>query len=226
MRYSYLNDLDSLKEEIIIFSIKAQNLIKKTKNVIDGEKINLKYVDEKYIEIYNLEKKIANESINLLSTQQPVARDLRFISSSIKILNYIRRISEHTLEILQILSLVDFNCFEDENIYKNLLLLREKIMFMFKESLDIFVSFDSKFNNYLVEKEKTLVYNIIKEDEVIDKLYDDYIDLIVKILKNTKGLEKNSIKLLQVSKYFERIADNIVNIVKNILFVITGEYDE
>lgn len=226
MRTSYLNDLDNLKENIILFSIKAENLIKKTKNVINGEKINLKHVEEKYTQMYNFEKKIESESINLLSTQQPVARDLRFISASIKISNYIRRISEHTLEILQLLSLVDFNEFKDFDVDEKLFLLREKILLMFKESIDIFIGFDSKFSNTLVEKEKMLVYNIIKEDELVDKFYDDYIELIVKILKNTDGLEKKSIYLLQASKYFERIGDNIVNIVKNILFVVTGENDE
>jgi len=226
MRTLYIKDLENLKEDLILFSLKVENLIRKSKELFGNEKLEKKYFETKNLEIYQYEKMIENKCINLLSTQQPVARDLRFISATIKISNHIRRMGEHSIEILELFSQINFENFKHYDIEQNLHAMREEVLEMFKDSINLFLEFDNRFYNNLLEKDTTKAYTIIDRDDYVDDIYDNHIENIVKIMKETTGFEKSLIFLLHSGKYFERIGDNVEQIVKNILFVIKGDYDE
>ncbi len=226
MRKLYLQELESLKENIILYAIAIENILEKTEAVFFGEKIEEAYIKKYENMVYDMCKKIEKQSIHILSTQQPVARDLRFISSNIKISNYIRRIGEHVLDAIQLMLLVEPFLFEKYAVNTKFLALKNAVVTMLKDAMALFIKFDSSFSHKLIETNAEAAYAVIKYDDVIDTMHDSHVEYIIKLLKETTGYEKQMIHLIQISKYFERMGDDVEQIVKNILFVIHGENDE
>ncbi len=155
------------------------------------------------------EKDIESLCMKLLLQQQPVARDLRTISSALKILTDLERISDQACDISTLCTYL-----VKENYIKELVhipMMAEATIKMVTDCMEAFV-----------KKDESLARAVIEYDDVVDDLYytikDDLIDLIAKDPNNGRqGLD-----LLMIAKHFERIGDHAVNIAGWVLFSITG----
>lgn len=165
-------------------------------------------------ELDQMERSIERLCMNLLLLQQPVARDLRQISSALKMITDIERIGDQAEDIAEFVLQVDFhNIFLEEELRK----MAGDTQKMVNESIDAYV-----------KKDLSLAKKVIEYDDVIDLQFEKIKDAIIRRIAAGNGghLERldseRAIDLLMVAKYYERIGDHATNIAEWVEFSITG----
>lgn len=105
VRTRYINELENLKNEIILYSATVEKMLMDMKVIIeeasDGSDLadKLSMIETKDEEIRGFSRDIETLCLKIMSTQQPVAKDLRFVSSTLNIIRNIEKIGGHVIEI-------------------------------------------------------------------------------------------------------------------------------
>jgi len=162
-------------------------------------------------EIDDLDRLIETECLRLLLKQQPVAKDLRAISTALKMITDMERIGDQAADIADV-SLR----FDDKPFIKTLEhipLMAHIASSMVKESINAFVKSD-------VEAAKT----IMNRDDEVDNLFETVKQDIIAIMVKSTDEADQAIDFLQIAKYLERIGDHAVNICEWVIFSVTGEH--
>lgn len=214
MRKKFDEQLDDLSQEMIYMGNLIEQAIENAvdalihKNVEKAE--NIINSDDK---IDNQERKIENLCLHLLLQQQPVAKDLRLISSTLKMITDMERIGDHATDIAELTIEM-----ANQPYIKKL----EHIEQMAKEIILMLINCLKAY----VTRDVLTAENVIKHDDKVDKLF--YMvkkDLIQMIHENYDYGEQAS-DLLLIAKYFERIGDHTTNIAEWIIFSVTGKHEK
>jgi len=156
---------------------------------------------------------IEERCINLISTQQPVATDLRALITILNIITELERMGDHAEGIARVVIM-----YGDKPLIKPLIdipRMAEKVTGMIKRSLDA-----------LVNRDETTARKICDEDDEIDNLHEQvYRELITFMLEDPKKIT-GSTYLTWVSRHLERIADRVTNICERIIYLVTGKMEE
>jgi len=160
-------------------------------------------VDAKEIEIDEF-------CLRLLALRQPAARDLRFITTAMKINFDLERIGDMAVNICErVQELIKEPQLKP---YITLPQMATTAQLMLKESLNAFVNEDS-----------TLARKVIEDDAKVDSYLDQiFHELLAHMMKDLSTTSR-AIRLLFISKYLERIADHAVNIAELVIFMVEGK---
>ncbi len=155
------------------------------------------------------ERDIENLCMKLLLLQQPVAGDLRKISSALKMISDMERIGDQAADITEIAHFVNESGYTGKVHIED---MAKATINMVTESIDSFVKNDMK-----------LAEEVMKADDEVDELFlkikNELIDTAASDRANAEAL----IDLLMIAKYLERIGDHAVNIAEWVVYSITGE---
>jgi phosphate transport system protein len=192
----------TLAEEAIFKSIESlKNQDKEmAQSVIDGD-----------TKIDEMENAIEEEAINLLATKQPIATDLRFITTGMKINSEIERIADLAVNIAQRVLEVS-----DKPLVKPLVdipKLSEVARKMVRQAIDSFVN-----KNEFVAKQVILSdpeANALK-NSITDELIDEYIS-------KEADISLRAIPLILVARHLERICDHATNIAEDVIYMIRAK---
>ncbi len=212
MRNRFDKELENLNLELIkMGGLIEESIETSAKALIDKDIEMVKRVNELEIEIDEMEKTIESHCLKLLLQQQPVASDLRIISTALKMITDMERIGDNAEDIAEIARYL-----VNEKFIKDLVhipQMAEATISMVKRSVDAFVN-----------KDKELALQVCRDDDIVDNLFQIIkLELIEKIQENTENGEQ-AIDLLMVAKYLERIGDHAENIAEWVIFSITGEH--
>ena len=167
-------------------------------------------------EIDEQEKTVESLCMKLLLQQQPVAKDLRLISAALKMITDMERIGDHAADIFEMTILMSDATYERRAINIDL------VESMAKETTDMVIKCVDAF----VNKDLELARTVIAQDDVVDDLFADFKQqLIKKINENVKNGEQAT-DMLMVAKYFERIGDHATNSAEWVIYSITGEHEK
>lgn len=184
-----------------------------TKALEDGKIDEAKSVQEADEEIDQLEKDIERLCLKLLLQQQPVARDLRQISSALKMITDMERIGDHAADISEIIvTLLRRN----EPYIKHL----DYIQNMAKETSVMLVGSVDAF----VNRNQLQAAAVIEKDDVVDELFHQVQTELVQLIHDDPNCGEQATDLLMIAKYFERIGDHATNISEWVIFSLTGEH--
>ena len=148
--------------------------------------------------------------LKLLALRQPAARDLRFITTAIKINYDLERIGDMAVNICE--RVLELNQEPQLKPYIDLPTMAETVQLMVKESLDAFVKEDVE-----------LARKVTKEDEKVDQLLEQvFRELLTYMMQDLKTISRAT-RLLFISKYLERMADHAVNIAELVIFMVEGK---
>ena len=164
-------------------------------------------------EIDHQERDIENLCLKLLLQQQPVARDLRQISSALKMITDMERIGDHAADISEITIMM-----AGKPYIKKL----EHIQEMAKETMQMLVNAVDAY----VEKDMQKAQDVIKRDDVVDDLFNQVKTELIQLIHEDADAGEQAADLLMVAKYFERIGDHATNISEWVIFSITGTHVE
>ena len=157
------------------------------------------------------ERVIENMCMRLLLHQQPVARDLRQISSALKMITDMERIGDQATDIAEISLFMDAS--QAKSVQHIGAMAVESIR-MVNESVEAFVKSDL-----------ALADRVIKYDDVVDDLFCQVRADVASILAETPALAAFALDVLMIAKYLERIADHATNIAEWVEFSVTGSRD-
>jgi phosphate transport system protein len=159
--------------------------------------------------VNRLDVEIDDLSLKLLALHQPAARDLRLITTALKITtdlervgDYASHIAERAVELaaeLPVKPLIDVPRMAD--------LARD----MLRRSLDAFVREDTE-----------LALAVCSSDDAIDKLHDQIFRDLLTFMVDDPKLISRAMRLLFVSKYLERVGDHATNIAEMVIFMVKG----
>lgn len=157
---------------------------------------------------------IEGECITLIATQQPMARDVRFLAAILEIITELERIGDYAKGICKINLLMGEEPVEQASI-TILKEMNEAGLSMLRRALDAFVNHDVA-NARLIPL----------EDDQVDKLYNQlYRNLLEKMMADPTTIDRSN-HLMWAAHNLERMADRVTNICERIIYVYTGEMKE
>ncbi len=214
VRESFQEQLDQLRDNIL----RMGNLVERA---IDMAMTSLKKHDmdlaEKVVmedeKIDELEETIEKQCLMLLALQQPMARDLRFISTALKIDTDLERMGDYACNIAKIVLTLGNEPFIKPLV--DLPRMAELAQEMVRDNLKAYVN-----------RDKELAIKAAEKDHEIDHFYNQiFRELLILMTQNPQNI-RQSTYLLMVARHLERIGDHATNFSEWIIYMITGELVE
>ena len=214
-RIVYEEQLQKLNKNIIEMGHVAEGMISDTLNVlIHSDQVLAQKVIERDDEVDLMQLEIEKECAILIAHQQPIARDLRFILSVVKIVTDIERIADQCCDICNYSLKLEKETWSEEVNYQRHI---EKMAVVAKGMLTGAL-------NTFVTKNIEDIKEICKADDKIDKAFWKVWSEIRDEMIGNKEFIKSGLHYIMIIKYLERIADHITNIAEWIYYSLTGEY--
>lgn len=212
MRNHFDEQLRVLDNELITMGALCEEAIENAiKYLTVNESTLLQTVHSIDDQIDQKERDIENLCMKLLLMQQPVAKDLRKISSALKMISDMERIGDQASDIAEIASFVNSSGYTGS---VNIEDMAEATMSMLTNSIDSFVRIDG-----------ALAKKVIDQDDTVDQLFEKVKQELIENVKNASDGAEALIDLLMIAKYLERIGDHAENIAGWVLYFITGDHE-
>ena len=157
------------------------------------------------------ERDIESLCLKLLLQQQPVARDLRLISSALKMITDMERIGDQASDISEIVIYLSGEPYIKQ--LEHLPLMAEKAIHMVTAALDAYVHKDVK-----------LAQEVMEMDDEIDSLFTTVKNELITLIRGDAAAGSQAIDLLMIAKYYERIGDHAQNIAEWVEYALTGKH--
>ena len=178
---------ETYKELLDAFENKDKNVILE---IINSDK-----------QFYVRKKEIEGQCLKLITKQQPIATDLRIVSSVLKIVTDIERVGDHAGDIGELILRINMNPLEEYSVH---------LRGMITTALELF---DNAIDAYL-KSDMPASKRVIEDDDIVDGLFNKVKEDIIKGLKEEAKNADEYIDMMMLAKYLEKIGDHAVNIAK------------
>lgn len=212
MRIEFEKQLVTLNNELIEMGSMIERSIEKAIHALVNKDVDIaRDAIEADSDIDHQEKRIESLCLKLLLQQQPVAKDLRTVSSALKMITDMERIGDHAADISEItISMAQGQKEIDFDLIQK---MAKETTVMLVGSVDAFVNKD-------IEQ----AYRVIEQDDIVDDLFLQVKRKLVEVICEDAENGEPATDILMIAKYFERIGDHAVNISEWVIFSITGEH--
>jgi phosphate transport system protein len=207
----YEEDLRKLRENILYMGGLVEDQIDKAvKSLVDRDSDLAKLIIERDHEVNRLDVDIDDLCIRLLALHQPAGRDLRFITTGLKITTDLERIGDIAVNVCE--RTLELNEEPQLKPYIDIPRMAQIAQRMIRESLDAFVREDTG-----------LALKVCKDDEEVDQLNSQiFRETISHMIEDPQTINR-AMKISFISKYLERIADHATNIGEMVIFMVKGK---
>ena len=210
MRSRFDELLSNLNNNLLEMGALIERAIAKATKALENQDVAAaKAVIENDDVIDEKEKEIESQCLQLLLSQQPVARDLRQISTVLKMITDMERIGDHAADISELCIFLS-----DQEYIKEL----EHIPQMAAATIEMVANSIDSF----VKKDVALAESVIAYDDVVDDLFWTIKRDLIEMVHDNAKYGEQAFDLLQIAKYYERIGDHAVNLAEWVIFSITG----
>ncbi len=207
----YEMELQDVKKNLLYVGALVEKAIQDVLTALLDKKSDLaRKVIDGDAEIDRLDTEIEDQCIRLLALRQPIARDLRFITTAIKINGHLERIGDMAVNIAE--KVIELNELPQLKPYIDLPRMADIAREMIRGSLDALVNGDTELAN-----------RIRRMDEIIDKLNEQiFRELLTFMMEDTRTVHR-ALLIMQISKNLERISDHAKGISDMVVYMVTGE---
>ena len=160
--------------------------------------------------VNRLDVEIDEQSIRLLALHQPAARDLRLITTALKITTDLERIGDLAVNVCE--RVRELNTEPQLKPYIDIPRMNEVAQKMLRESIDAFV-----------REDVDLALQVCREDDEIDDLNGQLFRELLTYMAEEPQTVTRAIRLLFIAKYLERIADHATNIAEMVVYMVKGK---
>ena len=207
----YEEDLRKLREDILYMGGLVEDQIQKAvRSLVDRDSDLANVIIERDHEVNRLDVDIDDLCIRLLALHQPAGRDLRFITTGLKITTDLERIGDMAVNICE--RALELNQEPQLKPYIDIPRMTQIAQGMIRESLDAFVREDTG-----------LALKVCKDDEQVDQLNSQIFREVISFMIGDPLTINRAMKLSSISKYLERIADHATNIAEMVIFMVKGK---
>jgi len=204
-------ELSDLKTKLLRMAGQAEEQIDQALTaLVTRDSALARQVIERDHQVNALDVEIDEECIQLLALHQPAARDLRLVTTAMKIATELERISDLAENVCE--RAIELNEEPQLKPYIDIPLMGKMARGMVKESIDAFVKSDA-----------TLARKILTNDDYVDDLMEQlFRELLSFMLEDTRTISR-AIRLSFIAKYLERIADHATNIAELVVYLVEGK---
>jgi len=213
-RINFEQHLQLLQEELLVLGSMVEKAITRSTDALKNRDLVLaRQVIAEDLKINRKRYDIEEMCIQLIATQQPLARDLRVIIAVLNMIVDLERIGDHAEGNAKIAIMIG-----DEpplKPYIDIPRMAEKTNEMLRAALDAFIKRDAE-----------AARRVIAQDDEVDNLYDQvFRELLTYMADDSKTISRAT-RLIWVAHNLERSADRVTNICERTIFVITGKVEE
>jgi phosphate transport system protein len=162
------------------------------------------------LQIDDDEMKIDALVLRILALRQPVAYDLRFLTTALKLVTDLERIGDEAVNIAERAREGDGKA--KERAGPLLKRMSEQAQQMVRDALDAFV-----------EGEVGLAAQVLQRDDAVDDAYGEVLDMMTELMREVSDEIPGAIRVIKVAKYIERVADHATNIAEEVIFMVRGD---
>ncbi len=210
MPITFHQELANLKVKLLEMSSLVAESLHKTIDAFNRyDKDLAQRVADKDNEIDKLENEIDHQCLKLLALRQPMAVDLRLITTAMRINIDLERTGDQVVNIAERVALLAEETFTIKPLGLNGMVGHAQLML--RDALHAFVNEDTR-----------LAESVCGRDEVIDKLYVEVVWDILEHMMNDPTSIKQGVHLLIIALNLERIADLATNIAEEVIFMVEG----
>ena len=204
-------ELQRLKEKLLKMGSLVEDAIKSSvQALVERDNALAAKIIENDRLVNTLDVEIDEDSIRLVALRQPMASDLRFITTAMKITTDLERMGDLAVNIAERALELD-----EEPVLKpyiNIPRMREIAQSMTRDALDAFV-----------RKDKKLATDVIMRDDDVDTLKRDVLQELAMFMVQDPSTVTRAMKISFVAQYLERIADHATNIAEIVIYLIEGK---
>lgn len=208
--------LEQSLSEITVQLLRMNSLVRgmldeATQALISGEREKARKALETDLEVDQLETEIESLCIRLIARHQPVASDLRFVFTVVKILTDLERAGDYAAHVAE-----DAALLADEPPLKRYLILSDmarRLEYMF-----------DLVGKGLAERDLVAIEELLHADREIDALYEQITrELLTYMLEDPRTISR-AIALTRIARSYERIGDHLENIGERLFYWLTGKF--
>ena len=203
-------DYRKLREDLLAMAGLVQNAIRESvRCLVERDIAAAKEVIEGDRRINSYDVKIDEECIELIALRQPMGRDLRFLTTAMKITTDLERIADNAVNIAERALELD----EEPMLkpYIDIPRMAEISEEMVKNAINAFLNEDTE-----------LAIRVVKQDDEIDDLNEGVLMELTFIMTQDPSTVSRAMKVSYVSKYLERIGDHATNIAEMVVYMVKG----
>jgi phosphate transport system protein len=204
-------ELSDLKTKLLRMAGQAEDQIDRALTaLVTRDSALAREVIERDHLVNTLDVEIDEESIRLLALHQPAARDLRLVTTAMKIATELERISDLAENVSE--RVIELNEEPQLKPYIDIPMMGNMARMMVKESIDAFVKDDA-----------LLARKVLTDDDFVDDLMEQvFRELLSFMLEDTRTISR-AIRLSFIAKYLERMADHATNIAELVVYLVEGK---
>ena len=213
MRSRFDEQLSELNTKLITMGALCEEAISAVSKCLtenDDRLCNTVYESDRQID--NMQREIENLCMRLILQQQPVAKDLRIISSALKIISDMERIGDQASDIAEMARFVSSSTIIGKIHIDD---MARSVIKMVTDSIESFV-----------KKDVNIAFDVIRHDDVVDDLFLKIKNELISEVRAGADNAEALIDLLMIAKYFERIGDHAENIAQWVIYSITGKHED
>ena len=211
MREYYTAQLETLNTNMIQMGALCEDAISAAiQSLLEDDRTIAKKVADTELEIDQMERDIERQCMRLLLMQQPVATDLRVVSSALRMIADLERIGDQAFDIADITKSGSFQGFSGKVHIKE---MAKAAIHMVTDSVDSYVKQDVQ-----------LAKRVAEEDDVVDELFLKVRRELAELIHTDQNASEQAMDLLMIAKYLERIGDHAVNVSEWVIYSVTGKH--
>jgi phosphate transport system protein len=204
----FQRELEELKGNLLKMATLVEEMLRDAIQALVKRDSDLaKHAMEKEGQINTMENTIDEMCLKLLALRQPMATDLRFITSSMKIITDLERMGDQAVNICE--RVFSLNQEPQLKPYLDIPRMAEITQSMVKDVLDAFVNRNSK-----------LARSVCERDDLVDSLNDQVFRELLTYMISDPTTITRAVHLMIVCRCLERIADHATNIAEDIIFLV------
>ena len=209
MRSRFEKQLLELNKSLIEMGALCEEAIEKVaKALITGDIELAQYVLTNSKSIDHMERDIERLCMTLLLHQQPVAKDLRMITSALRMIKDMERIGDQAEDIAELVILLNGQTIDSVNKIEK---MANETAKMVRGSIDAFVN-----------KNLYQARDVLKQDDIVDQLFVELKRDIIHLISLNQYDGEFGLDILMIAKYLERIGDHATNIAEMVIYSLTG----
>lgn len=204
-------ELETLREKVLLMGARVEEMLAQAIRSFSNKDLTLaentiradRQIDE-------LELTIDDLCLHILARRQPVASDLRFVTTVLKLVTDLERIADLCVNICE--RVVDLHADLELGRNTSILKIAELAQGMVHDALDAFVDRD------VIKADQ-----VIARDAQVDACYAQLFPELLTAMMSDPSTVSRSTRLLSLGKYIERIADHATNIAEMVVFMVRGQ---
>ena len=209
MRVLFDEQLNELKMKLVRMGSLCEKSILLISEALQRKKPNLtEGTEDVYEEVKQLRRDVESLCMKIILQQQPVAKDLRQVSSALKMVTDLERIAEQGVDIREIVSFLNEDTLTG---YDELVNMADSVTCMITESV-----------NAYVKQDVTMASHVIESDDIVDEKFKKIKRDLIQVIANNPERGEYALDLFMISKYFEGMADHAVHVAKWVKFSVNG----